>query len=305
MANPKSNTFLAIVLLAILSLIWGSSFMLMKLGLAAFSPLQIAAIRLSIAGLVLSPWFFIHLRKLTWKQIGLLCMVGLTGSGMPSILFPTAEQVVPTAVAGVLNAMTPIFTIIIAALFFKTRFPLAKVLGICIGLGGTILLMSAGGIDLGMEGGPDTATYIQFCLYIVLATLMYAFSVNISKTYFQEIDPIAITAVSLFSMAVPSLIYLFSNGELVSILETHPQGWESFLYVALLGAVGTAFALVLFYRLLQISNLIIASSVTYTIPVVAVLWGVFYLNESLNWQHFLGFAVILAGVYVVNRKRSS
>jgi len=299
----KSNTLLAILLLAILSLIWGSSFLLMKLGLIAFTPIQIAAIRLSIAGLVLSPWLFIHLRKLNGKQIALLVMIGLTGSGLPSILFPTAEQVVPTAVAGVLNAITPIFTVIIAALFFNTTFPKAKILGICIGLGGTVLLMSAGGIDLGMEGGAELGTYIQYCLYIVLATLLYAFSVNISKTYFQNIDPIAITAVSLFSMAIPSLIYLFGSGDFVAVMESHPAAWEYFFYVALLGAIGTAFALVLFYRLLQISNLIIASSVTYTIPVVAVLWGVFYLHESLNWQHFLGFAIILAGVYVVNRKK--
>lgn len=303
MENKSSNTLLAIILLAILSVIWGSSFMLMKLGLDSFTPLEVAALRLAIAGLLLSPFLFKYVKEIPTKKILLLVAIGLTGSGLPAFLFPTAEQVVPTAVAGVLNAMTPIFTVIIAALFFSTRFPLIKVIGIFIGLGGTVLLMSAGGMDI--EAGSDMGIgiYIQYCGLIVLATIFYALSVNFSKTYFQDTNPIGITAISLFSMAVPSVIYLLSNSHFLETMETHPKAWESFTYVALLGALGTALALVLFYRLLQISNLIIASSVTYTIPVIAVLWGVFYLHEPLNWQHFLGFGVILAGVWVVNMKR--
>ena len=232
-------------------------------------------------------------------------VVGLAGSLLPAILFPAAEQVVPTAVAGVLNALTPIFTIIIAALFFKTRFPLIKILGIVVGLGGTVVLMTAGGVKLTTGEDVELGVYIQFCGYIVLATLFYALSVNISKTYFQDLHAIGITAVSLCSMAIPSLGYLFANGHFLETMQTSSTAWESFIYVALLGAIGTAFALILFYKLPQISNLIIASSVTYTIPIVAVLWGVFYLHESLNWQHFLGFAIILAGVWVVNMKGKS
>lgn len=300
----RSNTFLAIVLLAILSIIWGSSFLLMKLGLEAFTPLEIAALRLAIAGLLLSPFLFKYIKEIPTKKIILLALIGMTGSGLPAFLFPMAEQIVPTAVAGVLNAMTPIFTIVIAAIFFNTRFPLLKVVGIFIGLVGTILLMSAGGMDLEAGEEVDTWTYIQFCGYIVLATIFYAISVNISKTYFQDTNPIGITAISLFSMAIPSTIYLFASPHFTETMTNHPAAWEAVIYVALLGALGTAFALILFYRLLQISNLIIASSVTYTIPIVAVLWGVFYLHEDLNWQHFLGFAVILGGVWVVNMKKA-
>ena len=299
----RSNTLLAIILLAILSVIWGSSFLLMKLSLEAFTPLEIAALRLAIAGLILSPFLVKYVREVPRKQLILLVAIGLFGSGLPAFLFPMAEQVVPTSVAGVLNAMTPIFTIVIAAIFFSTRFPLLKVFGIFVGLGGTLLLMSAGGMDLKAGEEISTWTYVQFCSYIVLATIFYAFSVNISKTYFQDLNPIGITAISLGSMATPAIIYLLTNANFTETMQTHPQAWESFLWVALLGAIGTAFALILFYRLLQISNLIIASSVTYTIPIVAVLWGVFYLHEPLNWQHYLGMAVILAGVWVVNMKK--
>ncbi len=301
--EQKSSTLLAILLLAILSLIWGSSFLLMKLGLEDFSPLEIAAIRLSIAGLVLSPFLFKYIPQVSRKQLLLLGAVGLTGSLVPAILFPAAEQVVPTAVAGVLNAMTPIFTVIIAALFFKTRFPLLKIVGIVIGLGGTVVLMTAGGADLQAGEEVGLGIYVQYCSYIVVATILYALSVNLSKTYFQDLNPIGITAISLGAMAIPSMIYLATNGHFLQTMTQTPIAWESFTYVALLGAVGTAFALILFYRLLQISNLIIASSVTYTIPIVAVLWGVFYLHESLIWQHFLGFTIILAGVWVVNMRK--
>ncbi len=299
----RSNTLLAIFLLAILSVIWGSSFLLMKLGLESFYPIEIAALRLAIAGLLLSPFLFKYIRKVPPKKILLLAIIGIAGSGLPAILFPMAEQVVPTAVAGVLNAMTPIFTVVIAAIFFNTRFPMLKLIGIFIGLAGTILLMSAGGLDLTAGEETDTWLYIQYCGYIVIATVFYALSVNFTKTYFQDTDPIGITAISLFSVGVPALIYILTSSHFLETMETNPVAWESFTYVALLGAVGTAFALILFYRLLQISNLIIASSVTYTIPIIAVLWGVFYLHETLNWQHFLGFSVILAGVWVVNMKK--
>ncbi len=301
--GSRSNALLAIFLLTILSIIWGSSFLLMKLGLKAFYPIEIAAMRLAIAGFLLSPFLYKYIRKVPPKKILLLAAIGIIGSGFPAILFPMAEQVVPTAVAGVLNAMTPIFTVVIAAIFFSARFPLIKLVGIFTGLAGTILLMLAGGLDMTAGEQTDTWVYIQYCGYIVLATVFYATSVNLTKTYFQDTDPIGITAISLFSTGVPALVYILTSSHFLETMRTSPLAWESFTYVALLGALGTAFALILFYKLLQISNLIIASSVTYTIPIIAVLWGVFYLHEALSWQHFLGFAVILTGVWVVNMKK--
>ena len=295
--EKQSNSLLAIFLLAILSIIWGSSFLLMKIGLDAFSPLEIAAIRLTIAGLVLLPVVVMKIGSLNIKQILLLAIIGLTGNGIPAFLFPLAEQVLPTAVAGVLNAMTPIFTVILAAAFFKARFPLIQVVGITIGLVGTILLATAN------EEGVDLSQNIQYSLLIVLATICYAISVNLTKEYFSTTSPFLITGVALFSLAIPSVVFLLAKGDLITRMETHPDFWPSFGAVALLGAIGTALAVALFYRMLQISSLIFATSVTYTIPIVAVLIGVFYLNDSLDWRHYLGFSVILGGVYLVNRKR--
>lgn len=295
--EKNSPSLLAFLLLALLSIIWGSSFLLMKVGLDAFSPLEIATIRLSIAGIVLLPVVFARIAQLNIKQVLLLALIGLTGNGIPAFLFPMAEQVLPTAVAGVLNAMTPIFTIILAALFFKARFPLIQVVGITIGLVGTILLATAN------KEGVDLSQNIQYSLLIVAATICYAISVNLTKEHFSETSPFLITGVALASLAIPSLIYLFIQGDFITRMNTHPEAWTSFGAIAILGALGTALAVALFYKMLQMSSIIFATSVTYTIPIVAVLIGVFYLDESLDWRHYLGFSVILGGVYLVNRKR--
>ncbi len=303
MDSNNSIPSVAWMLLVMLSLIWGSSFLLIKLGTLTYTPLQVAAIRLTCAGLVLSPFLFRYLRQLTRKEFFLLVIIGITGNGLPAFLFPLAEKFVPTAVAGVLNAITPLFTIIIAFLFFQTRFPTIKVIGLLVGVVGTIVLMFSGGGQNEQGEAVSLATYIEYSLYAVLATVGYAISLNLTKTYFQEKPSLMITTVALVFLAIPSVIYLFTGSDFLDILLNDPKGWEAFGYIAALGAVGTAFAVVVFYRMLQMSNLIFATSVTYLIPVVAVLWGVFFLHESLNWQHFLGFVVILGGVYLVNRKK--
>lgn len=294
--DKSAPSLLAFFLLALLSIIWGSSFLLMKIGLEAFSPLEIAAIRLSVAGSMLLPVVIARIHRLKPRQVLLLAVIGLTGNGIPAFLFPLAEQVLPTAVAGVLNAITPLFTILLAAVFFKTRFPLIQVVGIMVGLLGTILLATANaeGVDLGRN--------IQYSLLVVLATVCYAISLNLTKEYFSKTSPFLITGVALASMAIPSYIYLFLGSDFVGKLSGEPDVMRSLGAVAVLGAVGTALAVALFYKMLQMSSLIFATSVTYTIPIVAVFIGVFLLDEDLDWRHYLGCAVILVGVYLVNAR---
>lgn len=297
MAQTTSPKGLAILLLAVLSVIWGSSFLLMKLGLEAFSPLQVAALRLVVASLVLLPFLVRYLGQVNLREMALLAVIGFTGNGLPSFLFVKAETVIPTSVAGVLNALTPIFTILIAYVFFKTRFAWLSLVGIATGLVGTLLLVTAGNEELALSRD------MQYSLLIVLATINYAISLNLTKTFFQEKSPVLITTFALVSMGIPSAIFLLVQGNLGTILHQTPGAWEALGYVVVLGAVGTAIAVVLFYKMLQISNLIFATSVTYTIPVVALLWGIFFLGEQLSAQHYLGFAIVLAGVYLVNYSR--
>jgi drug/metabolite transporter (DMT)-like permease len=287
-------------LLLVLAVVWGSSFILMKKGLIAFSPMQMAALRISIAALVLTPFLFILFRRsgISGKKPMLFFLIGLTGNAIPAFLFAEAETVIPSGVAGVLNSLSPLFILGVAWLFYKQRFPLINFIGVVIGIGGAAILMTAGA-DLGADwrGG-----HLGYSLLIVLAAINYAISANLIKHHFSNFSPILLTSVALCSVGYPAMVYLIIDGTFFTTMQTNPElAWPSLGYIAILAAVGTALALVLFNRLLQISTLAFASSVTYLIPIVAVLWGVLD-GETLIWQQGVGFAVVLSGVYLVNRK---
>lgn len=291
----KNHRPLAILLLLILSLIWGSSYILIKKGLIAFTALELGALRVSIAALVLTPFVFRYLKDLTRLEFIRLAIIGICGNAIPALLYGTAQTVLPSAIAGVLNSLTPLSTIVIAFLVFHKRFPFVNVMGVLIGLVGTVVLVS-----VGIENIPQDSN-LWYSLLIVLATINYGLAANYIKEYFNQASPIKVTAVSLVTVGWPATIFLLLGTDFLPHLTEHPHGWASFGYLAILGAIGTALAVILFNRLIQISNLIIASSVTYTMPVVAISWGLLD-GELLTWQHAIGFLVIVCGVYLVNRR---
>ena len=290
------------VLLLTLSVVWGSSFILMKLGLNAFTPVQMAALRLSIAALVLSPFLLIRFRGISWQKGLLILVIGFSGNAFPAFLFAKAETVIDSSVAGVLNSLAPIFVLGIAWLFFKQRFPLSSILGVLIGIAGAIVLLlgpaNSGQVD---AAGIDISQNLKYSLLVVIAMLNYAVSANLIKAYFSQFNPIMLTTLALCSMGFPALVYLLAGSGFIEVMQTHPQAWESLGYIAILGAVGTAFAVILFNRMLQISSLAFVSSVTYTIPVVAVAWGLM-AGEPFSWIQGFGFTIIVSGVYLVNKK---
>lgn len=300
MNNDKALSWL---LLSILSIVWGSSFILMKLGLVAFSPVQMAALRLSVAALVLAPVLIFRFRQIPWQKAALIFVVGFTGNAFPAFLFAEAETVIASGVAGVLNSLAPIFVLGIAWLLFRQRFPLSNVFGVLIGISGALVLMlgSGGGASHGPGEAVSLGTNLQYGSYIVIAMLNYAISANLIKAYFNTTNPIMLTSVALCSVGLPAMVYLFAGSGFVEVMQTHPDAWASLGYISILGAVGTAFAVMLFNHMLQISNLAFASSVTYTIPVVAVTWGLI-AGEPVSWLQGLGFLIVISGVYMVNRK---
>ncbi|MEM7038144.1 MAG: DMT family transporter, partial [Bacteroidota bacterium] len=253
-------------------------------------------VRLSVASLVLLPVVVQVWRKVKKRDFLLMFVIGLTGNGLPGFLFPAAETVIDSAVAGVLNAMSPLFILLLAWLMFRKTFPFRNVIGILVGFGGAITLMVAG------KEGVDFTQNVQYSLLIVAATISYSIAANVTKGFFNEYNPVWLTAFALASVGYPAVVYLAFDGEFWTTLAEHPHGMASLGYIAIIGAVGTALAVILFNRMLQIGNIIFASSVTYTIPLVAVMWGVLFFDESMGWQHFLGFGIILCGVYLVNRK---
>ena len=290
--NSKTN---AAILMIILSLIWGSSFILIKQGLKVFSPDQVGALRVSSAFLFLIPPALTRLKELKNHHYIKLFLSGMLGIFIPAFLFSFAQTRMSSSVAGIMNTLTPMFTMLLGVLFFAQRFRAIAVVGIVLGFGGAILLI------LSREGGQITGIN-YYALLIVLACLCYGTNLNFIKFKIADLRALTITSISVVLIGPFALIYLLGFTDFTTRLQTAPGGWEAFGYIALLGMMGTALATILFNRLVKISTPLYASSVTYIIPIVAVMWGVLD-NERLYPGHYIGMVAIVAGVYLANRKR--
>lgn len=286
-------TFLAWFLLIILALIWGSSFILIKKGLIALSAGQVGSLRILSASIFLLPVAISRLNKIPKSSVLFLISVGLFGSLFPSFLFAIAQTRVPSSITGVMNAVTPIFTILVGYLLYKQRYTSRVFLGILIGFVGTVIL-----ILTGSEGNLTVNFYI---LYILLATVFYALNLNVIKYHLQELRALTITSVSLLFVGPIAGIYLIGFTPFVSTLESGGSVYWSVAAIVLLGVLGTAIALIIFNNIVRLTDPVFTSSVTYFIPLVAVLWGIFD-GEVLIWLHFIGMAFIVVGVYIANRR---
>ncbi len=280
--------------LILLSLIWGSSYILIKWGLAVFDPLQLGALRLTISGLAFLPFLIVQLRKIAWGKWPVLLLVGLTGTGLPSVLFPMAQQGISSSLAGILNSLTPLFTFLFGLLFFRAGFAMSRLLGVLIGLAGAVLLVvqTAGGTVSGGAG---------FALLAVLGSCCYAISSNAVGTYLRRMPSLTISAVSFSMVAAPSAVYLFGFTDFTARMQQVEGACLAFGYVALLALFSTVLASVIFFRLIQWTSALFASSVSYLVPAVAVLWGVLD-GEGITFSLLTGMALILLGVYI-NRYR--
>jgi drug/metabolite transporter (DMT)-like permease len=296
-----SKNMLSWVLLLALAGIWGSSFILIKRGMTAFdgtalfSDVQVASLRMSIAGLVLLPFSLRFLKKIkTIKQFLLLLTVGLSGNFLPSFLFTYAETELSSGYAGMLNSFTPIFSILIGAFVFKQKLTSIQFFATTIAVTGIVLLMIAGQ-DLSKSG---TWWHI---LAIVLATLFYAISLNTIKYTLSNFKSIEITSLAFGIVFLPSLLIATATGSF-TVLKTVPQAWEGFGFIVILGLVGTAFAVFIFNKLISISSVIFASSVTYFMPIVAVIMGLF-IKEVITFYQIGAMLIILVGVFLANYYR--
>ncbi len=290
--NNKPISFGILILLA---LIWGSSFILIKRGLMVFSPGEVGAIRVISAALFLSPVAFSKLRSLNRSHYQLLFFVGMVGSFLPAFLFAKAQTQIGSAIAGVLNALTPLFVMIIGVIVFKQSLFRNVVIGIIVGLAGTVFLV--------MAGSGDSIEMLNFyALYIVVATLCYGINVNLIKYRIADLKAMTITSISMILTAPIAVVYLLTLTDFTEKVSSHPQAMVSLGYIILLGVMGTAIALVLFNHLIKITSPVFSSSVTYLIPIVAIAWGLLD-GEVLLAGHYLGMVAIVGGVYLVNRKR--
>jgi drug/metabolite transporter (DMT)-like permease len=291
-----NGKFLNWLIFIALSIIWGSSFVLMKEGLHSLSAFQVASLRIISSGLVLLPAAIKHLRHIPRNKFLFIFMSGILGSLLPAYLFCVAEQGIDSALAGVLNALTPIFVIITGALFFQSRTSANKVIGIFIAFGGSLLLFLA-------QPGFSENSNALYVLYVVIATIMYGINVNMVHRYLSAIPSIQIAALALTMNAIPALIVLYFTGYF-QLDFTDKAVLASTGYSFILGIFGTAVASVIFYMLIKRAGTVFSSMVTYGIPVVAIIWGIIY-GEQIGWKQGLGLVIILAGVYFANRRNKA
>lgn len=289
MSNSKIRWFILIVL----SLIWGSSFILIKKALIGFTPFQVGAFRILITAfflLLIGAKSILKIERHQWKYV---LMTALLGSFFPAFMYAYAITGIDSSVASILNSLLPLFTIIVGALIFGFTFEKNQLFGIIIGFIGTGLL-----IFKGSELNPDQNYW--YALLAITSTLGYAFNVNIIKKHLNDLDALSITAGNFLLLIIPALGVLIFTG-FFTTFKLNDETTASFGYVIILAIAGTAFAKVFFNRLIQISSPVFSSSVTYLIPIVAVIWGIAD-GEKFEAAQFIAASIILSGVYVANKK---
>lgn len=286
------------ILLISLACIWGSSFILMKKamftdnGEEIFSDSQVGSLRIAIASFVLLPFAIRALAKLKdFKVFLLLAVVGLFGNFFPAFLFTYAETGISSGYAGMLNSFTPIFALLIGFFFFKDRLTKIQLVGVAIGTIGVVALMLSGR-DLSINGG------MIHILAIVLATIFYAISLNIIRHKLQSLKSFQISSLSFSIIFLPSIVVSLLNGSVTTMRE-NPHASEGLIYLGALSIVGTAFAVIIFNRLITLSSVLYASSVTYLIPIVAVIIG-FSFNEKINMYQIGSMLIVLLGIFTAN-----
>jgi drug/metabolite transporter (DMT)-like permease len=292
--NTKALNWIILIALA---LTWGSSFILMKRGLEVFSSDEVAALRIFIAFLFLSPLLIKHFKKELIKHWKGFLGMGLLGNFIPAFLFTKAETGISSSLTGMLNSLTPLFTLLLGVLLFKSKTKLINAIGILIGFVGAIGLLTAGKSE-------DMNNNLLFGVYVVLATVCYALSVNIIKKELGQVNSITATVWAMMFIGPLAGIYLFGFTDFMADLKTNALAYESLGYVSILAIFGTALSVIIFNVLIKNTNALFASSVTYLIPVVAMGWGILD-GEAVVAMHFVWIIIILLGVYLVNKKPKS
>lgn len=260
----------------------------MKKGLVSFSPLQVAALRIFISGFVLLPF----LGKIEKKDFLSVIAVALLGSGIPTFIYPLAITKIDSSVAGIINTLTPVFTMLFGVLLFKTTVRWIQIFGLIISFSGAVLLVLLGTSET------HSIQINSFTLVAIIAPLMYGLSSNVLKANLNHVPALRLTASTFFIM-MPFALGVLWFTDFTQILKTDALAFQSLGYITLLATMGTALALVIFNSLIKTTSAIAASSVTFLMPIVVLFWGI-VSGENITYVHFLALALILLGVYVLN-----
>ena len=280
-------------LLGFLGCVWGSSFILMQMGLQGVNSIQLGSLRILFAALFLMIVGFKQIAKIPlykWKYIAL---TSVFGTFVPAYLFAIALSKIDGSVSAILNSLTPLNTLLVGLFFFGLDVQRRQIFGVIIGFIGCVLLVLFG-------DGENTTENYYYAILIVIASIFYGINVNLIKKYLSDLKPLAISTGNFVVMFVPALLVLYFSGFFDIVHQEKVQ--TSLGFIVVLGIVGTGFSNILFFKLIQLSSPVFASSVTYIIPVVAIMLGYLFMNETLSIVQVIGALVVLVGVYFSSRK---
>ena len=281
------------IILIMLSVIWGSSFILIKRGLDAFSFEQVATLRIFIASIFLAVLGRKFYTSIPIKKLWPIFCTGVIGNGIPPFLFSKAQTYVDSGIVGVLNVLTPLFTILIGILFYNLKVKIINYLGVALGIIGTVYLLTPQSEQLN-----DKTLY--YSIIAILGTVCYGWSANILKAHLEDLNAIQITTISFTFIGPWAGIYLFSSNFL-EIMQSHPKALTSLGSIAILAIMSSAIAVIAFNKLIKMTGPLFATSCTYIIPIIAIIWGISD-KEIIAMHHIIGFIIILSGVYLVNKR---
>ena len=282
-------------LLGIMALTWGSSFILIKKTLPVFTPFQMGAFRVGFSGLLLSFIGFKALKKYTKKDIFWLVVTGFFGNFIPMFVFPLAQTRVSSSLAGMINALEPIFTLVLGYLLFSKKPQKLQNIGAIIGFGGAFILLSFSDTE-------HSGNYLFYTLLMVIASAFYAISSLIVKEKLQHLRSTELSSSIYTLWMLPSFIILIFSGFFTEIDFSLKETWTAMGYLLFLTVISTTLVMLLFYKLIQDTSAVFASSVSFLIPLVAVIWGILDGEHFVMW-YALGGILILIGIYLIKEKK--
>lgn len=257
--------------------------------------MEVGALRISIATLAFIPFMIKHFSKFSIDRLKYFIIIGLTGSGIPAFLFAIAQSEVDSGIAGLLNSLTPIFTLIIGLLVFGASLIKKQLLGICFGFIGAATIML-------IQNQFSFDSNIYYGALIVLATMCYGTSVNVVNYKLGDLDPTMISSMSFLMIGPFAIIYLLTTN-VISDISNHPDGLTSIISVTTLALLSTFYSTIVFYKLVHRTNPVFSASVSFLIPIVALFWA-FLDGEVVNVLHFISLALILFGIYLIRKSKS-
>ena len=275
-----------------LVVIWGAAYYFMKQALFVFPPLHTALLRIAIGTIAMTPFAILHLKNVEKSKLPYIFLSGFLGNGIPAVLYMYAMQKVDSNVAGILNALTPIWVLVIGFLFYKKRVSALKTLGIVMGFAGICILF--------LSKGASHENSIFHAGLILIATCMYGININVIEHKLHDVPSKYLGSISMLLVGYLYLLILLFGVQGQS-LATLPLFSKEMMYIIILGVLGTAFSNLLFFMLVKRSNANFASMVTYIMPIVSIAIG-FAVGETIMWQSIVCFVMILVGVWLVKKK---